>query len=115
VPRDVGLYLEDMVEAVRRIRSYVTGANEAAFKTDQRSIDAVVHNLTIMGEAAKGIPQHLRDLAPDIDWRKIAGMRDLLVHSYFSIDLAIVWDAACNKVPGLEASLRRLLGSLERH
>ena len=113
MPRDAGLYVEDMLEAVRRIQRYTHDTDEVSFRADPRSIDAVVHNLQVLGEAAKGVPSHIRDLAPEIDWRKIAGMRDFLVHSYFRVDLTIVWDAVTTKVPLLESPLGRLLATLD--
>lgn len=91
MPRDVGIYLEDILEAVRRVRSYTDQMVEASFRADPRTID-VVRNLEIIGEAAKCLPDQVCALAPEIEWRKIAGMRDLLVHAYFAVNLAIVWD-----------------------
>ena len=115
MPRDVGLYLEDMLEATRRLAGYVTGMDRAAFEVDSRTVDAVVRNLEILGEAAKRVPEDLRRSATQIDWRKVAGMRDVLAHTYFDVDLDIVWDAATNKVPDLIEPLRRLLAELDPH
>ena len=84
----------------------------ASFASDARTIDAVIRNLEILGEAAKRVPDDVRQLAAEIDWWKIAGMRDVLAHGYFEVELAIVWDAATNKVPGLVVPLRRLLADL---
>jgi uncharacterized protein with HEPN domain len=112
VPRDVGLYLEDMLEAASRVTAYVGSSDLPAFAADRRTVDAVLRNLEILGEAAKRVPDDVRDRAPEIPWRKVAGMRDVLAHTYFEVDLEIVWDAAANKVPALVELLRRLLAEL---
>lgn len=107
--RDTGLYLEDMLEAAARISGYIAGRDFATFSSDPRPIDAVIRNLEIFGEAAKRVPEAVRQRAADVEWRKIAGMRDVLAHAYFQIDLAIVWDAAHHKVPSCVEPIRRLL------
>lgn len=109
--RDPKLYLEDMLEAARRITRYVRGRDREALIADTLTLDAILRNLEVLGEAAKQVPEAMRRQAPEIDWRRIAGMRDILIHAYFKIDVAIVWDAAANKVPGLIPPLTRLLGS----
>lgn len=110
MPRDIGLYLEDMLEAAARLASYTDGLDFDGFARDPRTIDAVVRNLEVLGEAAKRVPDMVRERAVEIDWRKVAGMRDVLAHAYFQVDLKIVWDATINRVPELVEPLRRLLG-----
>lgn len=102
-----------MLEAARRLAGYVAGIDRAAFEADSRTVDAVVRNLEILGEAAKRVPEDVRQHAAEIDWRKIAGMRDVLAHTYFDVDLEIVWDAATNRIPELIEPLRRLLAELD--
>ena len=109
MPHDVRLYLEDMLEAVRRVRSYTAGLDEPSFRADSKTIDAVLRNLEILGEAAKCVPEDVRARAADVEWRKISGMRDFLVHVYFAVNLDIVWDVVTHKLPALEPSLVRLL------
>jgi len=108
MPRDAEVYLHDHLEAARRIREYA-GGDQAAFLASSIAIDAVLHNLEILGEAAKRVPDSLRGQAPEIEWRKIAGMRDMIAHAYFEVDLQIVWDVIQNKLPDLTTSVRRLL------
>jgi len=109
VPRDSRQYLEDILEAVQRVETYLHGMTEDSFRSDARTIDAVVRNLEIIGEAVKRVPEAVRTRHPDIEWRRIGAMRDMLAHAYFSVDLAIVWDAAIHKLPILREQIAVLL------
>lgn len=110
--RDCRIYLEDILSAAQKIRSYTEGFSHTAFLQDDKTFDAVIRNLEVIGEAAKHIPDDVRNRAPDIEWKKIAGLRDILIHEYFGIDGEIVWDIAQRKLPSLEAAVQRLLNDL---
>jgi uncharacterized protein with HEPN domain len=110
MPRDFRLYLEDVIEAIAKIQRYTAGVSFQQFSTDEKAVDAVVRNLEIIGEAVKRIPDEMRQKDPAIDWKKIAGLRDILMHEYFGIDVEIIWDIIQNKLPVLEASIRSMLG-----
>ena len=103
--RDWRLYWNDVIAACRRIESYVAGMTREQFEADQKTYDAVVRNLEIVGEAIKNLPESARALAPEIAWRRIAGMRDFLTHAYFGINNNILWDVISNKVPELRKSI----------
>ena len=107
--RDFRLYLDDILEAIERIRSYVQDANMETFSKDRKTQDAVVRNLEIIGEAAGKLPDALLRNAPQIEWRKIRALRNILIHEYFGISLSIVWDVVQNKLGPLEAACRELL------
>jgi uncharacterized protein with HEPN domain len=79
------------------------------FQADERTYDAVVRNLQIIGEAVKNIPQEIRLKYSEVEWRKIAGLRDILAHAYFSIEDEIVWDIVETKIPPLLIIVERIL------
>jgi uncharacterized protein with HEPN domain len=107
VSRDWRLYWDDIVTSCDRVQKYTQGFDWAAFESDQKTIDAVVRNLEIIGEAAKNLPLEARDLCPEIEWRKISGLRDIVAHAYFGIDKALIWDVVQVKVPELLNAMRR--------
>ncbi len=110
MPRDSRVYLEDIVTASERIAAYASGHTRESLGRDAKTLDAVVRNLEIIGEAVKQVPADIRQQAPDVEWPKIAGLRDVLIHAYFDVDLDIVWDVITNKLPGFVQKVKALLG-----
>jgi uncharacterized protein with HEPN domain len=108
--RDATVWLADIVEACDRISEYVVGLDELSFRADRKTVDAVVRNLEVIGEAVKHLPESMRTSAPNIEWRRIAGLRDILAHAYFGIDEAIVWSIVTTKVPALRTEVGRMMG-----
>jgi uncharacterized protein with HEPN domain len=104
--------LEDILDATRKIRAYTNGFSKSAFLQDDKTFDAVVRNLEVIGEAAKNVPDIVRVDTPEIEWKKIAGLRDILIHEYFGIDGEIVWDIVQHKLPSLETAVKQLLADL---
>lgn len=111
--RDYKLYLEDILEAVDKIERYLEGFSLQEFVVDDLRIDAVLRNLEIIGEAAKCLPVKIKDEHPAIEWRKIAGLRDIVIHEYFGVDLDIIWDAIQNNLPGLRQTVSKILAKDE--
>jgi uncharacterized protein with HEPN domain len=109
--RDSEVYLRDIVDAIRKIRKYIGKASQTGFFADEKSVDAVLRNLEIVGEAVKHVPAKIRTANPKIPWKKIAGLRDILSHEYFNVNADIVWDVIQNKLQPLERRVRAILRS----
>ncbi|SKB14142.1 conserved hypothetical protein [Planktothrix sp. PCC 11201] len=107
--RSIRLYLEDILTSGVKVKRYTQGMSFEDFQADERTYDAVVRNLQIIGEAVKNIPQEIRLKYSEVEWRKIAGLRDILAHAYFSIEDEIVWDIVETKIPPLIIVVERIL------
>src|SRR5215210_2552453 len=105
MPRDYRSYLDDILEAAEKIRNYTLGLSLETFSDDSKTVDAVVRNLEVIGEAVKRIPAEVQLKYQKVDWKRIAGLRDILIHDYFGIDLEIIWDILQNKLPTLEEQI----------
>jgi uncharacterized protein with HEPN domain len=102
-------YLADIREAIVRIQRYTEGLRYEEFLLDLKSQDAVVRNLQILGEAVKHLPAQLTEKHQHIEWSKIAGLRDRLVHHYFGVNWDIVWDVIATKLGPLLEQIDALL------
>lgn len=107
--RDWRLYADDIIEACGKIRRYMAGVTFDAFAADELTHDAVIRNLEIIGEAAGKLPKEVTVRAPQIPWRLICDMRNVLAHAYFGVSLKVVWDTATTQVDELEKAVRSLL------
>ncbi len=105
--KDERAYLLHAIEAIDAIFSYTVDGSEAFF-SDGKTQDAVIRNIEIIGQAVKGISGSTRALEPAVPWRQIAGMRDKLIHEYFGVDLALVWDVVERELPVLRPQLEKL-------
>lgn len=108
MPKDYRVYLDDIVQAIQSIERYTKGLSRSQFLQKKLISDAVIKNLEIIGEAVKRLPLEIRQHHPTIEWKKIAGFRDILIPEYASVDLRIVWDAVVNKLPFLKQSIKEI-------
>lgn len=102
-------YLNDIKDSIERVASYIEGMTYDVFMKDNKTQDAVVRNLEVVGEATKYLSDRLRKKHPQIPWRDLAGVRDKLIHGYFRIDYDIVWNIITNELPLLLPRIEELL------
>lgn len=102
------IYLDDILEAIEKIQGYIKKISYEQFSKNSMISDAVIRNLEVIGEAVKSLPSEIKNKHPNIEWRKISGLRDILIHEYFGINLKIVWDIVINKIPELKKSIIKI-------
>lgn len=108
-PREWRIRIEDILGAIDLVREYTEGMDRGTFGADRRTVDAVVRNLIIIGEAANHVPDEVVAAHPGIPWARMRGMRNLAVHEYFGVDDDVLWDTVTGNLPELEPRLRELL------
>ncbi len=102
-------YLVDIIEAAEAIARFLDGIEREDFLNDELRQSAVLQKITVIGEAAGKIGPDLRSKYPEVDWPQIVGMRNILVHSYFSVKINIVWQTATQAVPELDKQVTLIL------
>ena len=107
--RNYRLYLKDILAAMESIEQFVAGMDFEAFERDDKTASAVLRKLEIIGEAAKQVPENIRQKYPQVPWREMAGMRDKLIHFYFGMDYSLVWRTITERLPGIKRELQRML------
>ena len=113
--RDLSLFIKDILENMERAEKFVTGMTFEKFATDEKTIFAVIRCLEIIGEATKQIPIELRQKYKNIPWRDMAGIRDKLIHAYFSINLELIWLAIKKDIPKIKPLIKQVLDDLQNH
>jgi len=102
------VYFDDVLEAIEKIQNYTKNKSYEEFVKDGLLTDGVIRNLEIIGEAVKNIPSEIKKKHQNVEWKKISGLRDILIHSYSGINLTIVWDIVKNKLPILKNSIKEI-------
>ena len=112
--RDYGDFVQDILDSVNDVGNFIKGMDFKEFIKDKKTIYSVVRAIEIIGEATKNIPEQIRKKYPDVPWKKMAGMRDRLVHEYFGVDLEILWGTAKEDVPQLKVPVSNVLEDLDK-
>lgn len=107
--RDYRDYLQDIINSIGDIALFTKDMSYKNFLDDQKTKNAVVRSLEIIGEATKNLPESIRNKDVSIPWKKMAGMRDKIIHEYFGIDYQIVWKTAKKTLPKLQAKIAAIL------
>ena len=110
--RGMKLFMGDILEAIRKIKLYTEGMNYDEFLKDDKTKDAVLRNLEIIGEAVKNLPAEVKKKHPKINWRVVVGMRDKHIHEYFGVSYQIVWETIKSDLPSFERQISKISKNL---
>ena len=102
------MYLEDIITAMDRIAEYIEGYSFLEFKRDFKTVDAVIRNFEIIGEASKNLPDEVKEQYPEVPWNEMYLLRNKVSHEYFGIDYDIIWDIAHNHLPFNELQIKEI-------
>jgi uncharacterized protein with HEPN domain len=110
--RDYRDYLDDIVNAIEEVEAFTAGMSFEDFSKDKKTINAVVRSFEIIGEAAKVIPANIKKKHADVPWKKMAGMRDKLIHEYFGVDLEIIWVVIKDELPPIKPLIKKIVNGI---
>lgn len=103
------MYLEDLLRAINRIAEYIEGMSFINFKRDYKTVDAVIRNFEIIGEASKNIPSEIKLKHPEVPWAEMYLLRNKVSHEYFGVDYEIIWDVATHYLPDNKRQIENIL------
>lgn len=112
--KDPKIFVEHILESVARIEEYTKGITKTDFLVSGKIQDAVIRRIEVIGEAVKNIPDEIKGKYPDIPWREIAGMRDILIHEYFGVDLELTWKVVKEDIADLKMRILKVKEDLEK-
>ncbi|WXG47560.1 MAG: DUF86 domain-containing protein [Candidatus Atabeyarchaeum deiterrae] len=111
--KDPLVFVEHMLESMQMIEEYVGRTTREQFMSSRLTQDAVIRRIEIIGEAAKNVPEDVKKSYPSIPWKRIAGMRDILIHGYFGVDLGLTWKVASEELGELKSKIMKVKKNLE--
>ena len=106
--RNYLLFIEDILESINKINRYTKRISFEKFSQDDKTKDAVVRNFEIIGEAAKQLPEEIKNRFPDVEWKSMIDFRNVIIHEYFGIDLDIMWNIIKTKLPPLKSKIQKI-------
>jgi len=112
--RTLNLFIENILENIKLIEESIKNLSKEEFISDKLIIDATIRRLEIIGEAVKNIPDSFRDKYDEISWKKIAGLRDIIIHAYFNIDLDTTWNIIKKDIPILKKQMEKIKKELKK-
>lgn len=112
--RNPEVFLRDILKSIQKIQKYITVKTYEEFIENELLVDGVIRNLEVIGEAVKNIPMSLKQKYPSVKWKKVAGLRDILIHEYFGIDYELLWDIVKNEIPSLGRQIDDILKNLDK-
>ena len=112
--RDYKLFIKDIISAMKSIEKFVEGLSLDEVGEDDKTSSAVIRKFEIIGEATRHVPDNLKERYPDIPWKRMAGMRDRLIHAYFGVDYRLVWEAIKIDIPKIKPRLQEIPAELEK-
>ena len=107
--REPDLLLQDIEESIKKIKTYTSGMSFESFQNDDKTIDAVIRNFEIIGEAANRIPDEIKDKFTEINWHRIRGFRNRIVHDYMGVDLEIIWEIIEKNLDVLKEQIEEII------
>ena len=103
------MYFSDLLKAMNRIAEYISGYDYARFRQDYKTVDAVIRNFEIIGEASRSIPAEIKLKYPEVPWAEMYLLRNKVIHEYFGVDHEIIWDVASNHLPENRLQIQRII------
>ena len=113
--KDYTVFLRHILESIEAIEEYITDISEEEFLENRQKQDAIIRRLEIIGEAVRNLPEEFQKQYAFISWNKVMGLRNILIHHYFGIDLEIIWDTVTKSLPQFKEQIKSLLGKEEKN
>lgn len=107
--RDYADYLQDIIESINEIGVFIKNMTSEEFARDKKTVNAVIRSIEVIGEATKKLPGSITEKYPSIPWKKMAGMRNKMIHEYFGIDMDILWKVASGDIPSLKNLIENVI------